>query len=155
MSGYAEKTGAEFTGAVGTTQMTITRPNQGAMAAILANSNDIQFRTMNAGVDSMTFNVQYSTPLKITEAGILENGTLLSQKYALLTDLDQLATKTEVQDKLDTSIYNQDKATFATKTELSAKVGGTGVTKIQVVTELPESPDASTLYIVTASEETA
>lgn len=155
LSGYAEKTGAEFTGAVGTTQMTITRPNQGAMAAILANSNDIQFRTMNAGVDSMTFNVQYSTPLKITEAGILENGTLLSQKYALLTDLDQLATKTEVQDKLDTSIYNQDKATFATKTELSAKVGGTGVTKIQVVTELPESPDASTLYIVTAAEETA
>lgn len=130
LSGYAEKTGAEFTGAVGTTQMTITRPNQGAMAAILASSNDIQFRTMNAGVDSMTFNVQYSTPLKITETGILENGTLLSQKYALLTDLDDLATKTE----------------------LNKKVGGTGVTAIQVVSSLPDQQEDGVLYIVTGEE---
>ena len=155
LSGYAEKTGTEFTGAVGTTQMTITRPSQGAMAAILASSNDINFRTMNAGVDSMTFNVQYSTPLKITEAGIWENGMLLESKYALLTDLDDLATKTELNKKVSTETYNADKATFATKTELGTKVSGTGVTQMQVVTALPESPDANTLYIVTAAEEPA
>lgn len=130
LSGYAEKTGSEFTGAVGTTQMTITRPNQGAMAAILASSNDIQFRTMNAGVDSMTFNVQYSTPLKITEGGIWENGTLLEQKYALLTDLYDLATKTE----------------------LNTKVGGTGVTSIKVVSALPDPQEDGVLYIVTGEE---
>ena len=130
LSGYAEKTGTEFTGAVGTTQMTITRPNQGAMAAILASSNDIQFRTMNAGVDSMTFNVQYSTPLKITEGGIWENGTLLEQKYALLTDLYDLATKTE----------------------LNTKVGGTGVTSIKVVSALPDPQEDGVLYIVTGEE---
>ena len=152
LSGYAEKTGAEFTGAVGTTQMTITRPTQGAMAAILASSNDIQFRTMNAGVDSMTFNVQYSTPLKITEGGIQENGIPLENKYALLTDLDDLATKTEVQAKLDTNTYNQDKSTFATKTELSAKVGGTGVTAIQAVSSLPDQQEDGVLYIVTGEE---
>ena len=48
-----------------------------------------------------------------------------------------------------------DISNLATKDELSAKVSGTGVTKMQVVTELPESPDASTLYILTAAEETA
>lgn len=78
--------------------------------------------------------------------------------YALkseIPDVSQLATKQEVQGKLDTNTYNTEKSSFATKAELNAKVGGTGVTKMQVVTELPESPDASTLYIVTAAEETA
>lgn len=177
LSGYAEKTGAEFTGTIAAPIVAFMRESKGMMAAIQADSNNILFRTYNAGVDSMTFQVQSSMPLKITEAGIWENNQLLENKYAKITDLDHLATKTEVQDKLDTSAYNQDKATFATKTELStklntstynsdkesfatktelnAKVSGTGVTQIQVVTELPESPDASTLYIVTAAEETA
>lgn len=155
LSGYAEKTGAEFTGTIAAPIVAFMRESKGMMAAIQADSNNILFRTYNAGVDSITFQVQNSMPLKLTEAGIWENNQLLENKYAKITDLNQLATKTEVQDKLDTSTYNQDKATFATKTELNAKVSGTGVTKIQVVTELPESPDASTLYIVTASEETA
>lgn len=95
LSGYAEKAGAEFTGAIGTTQITITRPSQGAFAAILANPNDILFRTMNAGVDSMTFNVQYSTPLKLTEAGIWENGQFLENKYAKLTDIPDVDDKAD------------------------------------------------------------
>lgn len=155
LSGYAEKTGAEFTGTIAAPIVAFMRESKGMMGAIQADSNNILFRTYNAGVDSITFQVQNAMPLKLTEAGIWENNQLLENKYAKITDLNQLATKAEVQDKLDTSTYNQDKATFATKTELSAKVGGTGVTKIQVVTELPESPDASTLYIVTAAEETA
>lgn len=122
LSGYAKKSGDEFTGAVGTTQLSITKGSQGSMAAILASANDIQFRTMNAGVTSMTFNVQNATPLKITESGIQENGTALEQKYAK-------------------------------KSELNAKISGTGVTSVQVVTELPSSPSDSTLYIVVSADE--
>ena len=45
---------------------------------------------------------------------------------------------------------------YATKTELNAKVSGTGLTSIQVVSELPESPTDGVLYIVQESgEETA
>lgn len=130
LSGYAKKSGDEFTGPVGTTQLSITKGSQGAMAAILANANDIQFRTMNAGISSMTFNVQSATPLKITEAGILENGTLLVNKYAKITDLDNLAT-TE---------------------QLNGKVSGTGVTSIQVVSALPDPQEDGVLYIVTGEE---
>ena len=70
------------------------------------------------------------------------------------SDKATFATKAELGTKLDTSTYNSDKESFATKNELGAKVSGTGVTQMQVVTALPESPDASTLYILTASDET-
>lgn len=53
------------------------------------------------------------------------------------------------------SYVKPDLSGYATKDEVNGKVSGTGVTKIQVVTELPESPDANTLHIVTAAEETA
>lgn len=81
------------------------------------------------------------------------NGKVSTETYN--ADKATFATKTELGTKLDTSTYNSDKESFATKTELGTKVSGTGVTKMQVVTELPESPDASTLYILTAPEETA
>ena len=48
-----------------------------------------------------------------------------------------------------------DISNLATTNELGTKVSGTGVTKMQVVTALPESPDANTLYILTAAEEPA
>ena len=118
MSGYAEKAGAEFTGTISAPIVAFMRESQGMMAAIQADSNNILFRTYNAGVDSITFQVQNSMPLKLTEGGIQENGIPLENKYALLTDLDDLATKTEVQAKLDTNTYNQDKATFALKSEI-------------------------------------
>lgn len=68
-------------------------------------------------------------------------------------------TKTEVDTdvanqigtKLDTSTYNSEKANFATKSEVNAKVSGTGITGIQVVSELPGSPTQNVLYIVTAA----
>lgn len=152
LSGYAEKTGAEFTGTIAAPIVAFMRESKGMMAAIQADSNNILFRTYNAGVDSITFQVQNSMPLKLTEAGIWENNQLLENKYAKITDLDHLATKAEVQDKLDTSTYNQDKATFATKTELNTKVGGTGVTSIKVVSALPDPQEDGVLYIVTGEE---
>ena len=118
LSGYAEKAGAEFTGTISAPIVAFMRESQGMMAAIQADSNNILFRTYNAGVDSITFQVQSSMPLKLTEGGIQENGIPLENKYALLTDLDDLATKTEVQAKLDTNTYNQEKATFALKSEI-------------------------------------
>ena len=118
MSGYAEKTGAEFTGTIAAPIVAFMRESKGMMAAIQADSNNILFRTYNAGVDSITFQVQNAVPLKLTEAGIWENNKLLENKYAQLTDLDNLATKTEVQAKLDTSTYTSDKATFALKSEI-------------------------------------
>lgn len=122
----ADVAGDEFTGPISSPQVTITRPSEGAMAAILANSRDIEFRTMNAGVDSMTFNVQYATPLKITEAGILENNVLLESKYAKIDDIpsvDGFITKT------DADSYYQAKgnylttvpAEYVTETELASK----------------------------------
>lgn len=36
--------------------------------------------------------------------------------------------------------------------DLSGKVSGTGVTQMQVVTELPESPEDKTLYIVVPAD---
>lgn len=148
LSGYAKKTGAEFTGTIAAPIVAFMRESKGMMAAIQADSNNILFRTYNAGVDSITFQVQNSVPLKLTEAGIWENNQLLENKYAQLTDLDNLATKTELNSKVSTETYNSDKATFATKTELGTKVSGTGLTSIQVVTELPSEQQSGVLYIV-------
>lgn len=80
------------------------------------------------------------------------NGKVSTDTYN--SDKATFATKIELGTKLDTSTYNSEKSSFATKTELSTKVSGTGVTKMQVVTDLPDSPDASTLYILTSSDET-
>lgn len=44
---------------------------------------------------------------------------------------------------------------YAKKTDLSGKVSGTGVTEIQVVTELPETQQDGVLYIVKEQEGTA
>ena len=123
LSGYAEKAGAEFTGTIAAPIVAFMRESRGMMAAIQADSNNILFRTYNAGVDSITFQVQSSMPLKLTEGGIQENGIPLENKYARLTDLDQLATKTEVsstyQPKGDylTTIPSE----YVTETELNEK----------------------------------
>lgn len=152
IGGKMDKAGGEFTGTIAAPIVAFMRESQGMMGAIQADSNNILFRTYNAGVDSITFQVQNSIPLKLTEAGIWENNQLLENKYAKITDLDQLATKNELQAKLDTDTYNSEKATFATKTELNAKVGGTGVTAIQVVSSLPDQQEDGVLYIVTGEE---
>lgn len=87
LSSYATLTGAQFTGTIGAPIIAVVDNNDGMRAAIQSSKNDILFRTYNAGIDSMTFQVQNSTPLKITEAGIWENGMLLENKYAQHTDI--------------------------------------------------------------------
>lgn len=127
----ADVAGDEFTGPIGSPQVTITRPSEGAMAAILANSRDINFRTMNAGVDSITFNVQYATPLKITEAGIYENNVLLEDKYAKIEDIPVV---TGFITKTDADGYYQPKGEYATQDDVDAKqdtlVSGTNIKTI-------------------------
>ena len=88
---------------------------------------------------------------------------LVSQAPETLDTLDELAAalrddpnfattvSNQIGTKLNTSTYNADKATFATKTELSSKVNGTGITNIEVVTELPGTQNENTLYIVKAA----
>ena len=88
---------------------------------------------------------------------------LVSQAPETLNTLDELAAvlgddpnfvttvSNQIGTKLNTSTYTADKATFATKTELSSKVTGTGITNIEVVTELPGTQNENTLYIVKAA----
>ena len=77
----------------------------------------------------------------------------LDELAAALGDDPNFATtvSNQIGTKLDTSTYNSDKATFATKTELNNKVTGTGITNIEVVTELPGTQNENTLYIVKAA----
>lgn len=88
-----DKAGGEFTGAVGVPNLAIMTGDEGAMVYLQSSSTEFQVRTANAGIDSMTFTIQSSVPLKLTESGIMENGVYLENKYALLTDLDDLASK--------------------------------------------------------------
>ena len=80
--------------------------------------------------------------------------TLNNIKTFVAPDLSSYATTADLNTKLNTSTYNSDKATFATKTELSSKISGTGVTQIQSVNELPQSPTDGVLYIITTAEVT-
>lgn len=77
----------------------------------------------------------------------------LDELAAALGDDPNFATTVanQIGTKLDTSTYNSEKANFATKSEVNAKVSGTGITGIQVVSELPGSPTQNVLYIVTAA----
>lgn len=84
--------------------------------------------------------------------------TSVPPEYVTETELDgkgyatTSAMNSALGAKLNTSAYNSEKATFATKTELSAKVGGTGVTAIKVVNALPDPQEDGVLYIVTGEE---
>ena len=156
----ADLSGAQFEGVVAASQLQVSTADQGIVYGVIAQTNDVLFRTLNAGIDSVTFQIQSTTPLKITESGIMENGTYLENKYAKITDIPSLsgyATEsyvdskvaglvdsapetldtlnelaaalgddpnfattitTQLGNKVDTSTYNSDKATFALKSEL-------------------------------------
>lgn len=156
----ADLSGAQFEGAIAASQLQVSTADQGIVYGVIAQTNDVLFRTLNAGIDSVTFQIQSVTPLKITESGIMENGTYLENKYAKITDIPSLsgyATEsyvdskvaglvdsapetldtlnelaaalgddpnfattitTQLGNKVDTSTYNSDKATFALKSEL-------------------------------------
>lgn len=100
----ADKTGAEFTGTIAAPIVAFMRESQGMMGAIQADSNNILFRTYNAGVKSITFQVQNTAALKLTEAGIWENNQLLENKYAQLSDLNDFATTEQLNTKQDTLV---------------------------------------------------
>lgn len=77
----------------------------------------------------------------------------LDELAAALGDDPNFATTiaNQIGTKLDTSTYNSEKTNFATKSEVNAKVSGTGITSIQVVSALPGEPQSNVLYIVTAA----
>lgn len=77
----------------------------------------------------------------------------LDELAAALGDDPNFATTVanQIGTKLDTSTYNSEKANFATKSEVNAKVSGTGITGIEVVSALPGEPEQNVLYIVTAA----
>ena len=128
LSSYATLTGAQFTGTIGAPMVAVVDNSDGMRAAIQSSNNDILFRTYNAGIDSMTFQVQNSTPLKITEAGIWENDTLLENKYAKLTDLDDLALKAELPSNVSELtndagyITNSSLASYATQEYVNTQI---------------------------------
>ena len=128
LSSYATLEGAQFTGTIGAPIIAVVDNSDGMRAAIQSSKNDILFRTYNAGIDSMTFQVQNSTPLKITEAGIWENNTLLENKYAKLTDLDDLALKAELPSNVSELtndagyITNSSLASYATQEYVNTQI---------------------------------
>lgn len=113
LSTKADLTGAQFTGNLDARQISLSHPTDGAMFSMLPNSRDIIFRTLNAGIQSMTFQVQSEVPLKITEAGIWENGVLLENKYAQFTDIPTVPTKTS---------QLQNDSEFVTSSELNEEL---------------------------------
>lgn len=169
LSSYATLEGAQFTGTIGAPIIAVVDNNDGMRAAIQSSNNDILFRTYNAGIDSMTFQVQNSTPLKITEAGIWENNTLLENKYAKLTDLNDFALKAELPSNVSELtndagyITNSSLASYATQeyvnTQTAAKLDITTYTSdketFALKTELSGKADSSALanYLTTATAE--
>ena len=147
LNAKANLDGANFTGGVVVPDLSINNSTKGVMFNVSNQSNDILFRTLNAGIDSVSFQVQNAYPLKLTEAGIMENNQLLENKYAKIDDIPtkvsdlendsgfitnteasnsyqakgEYATTSQLSAKLDTSTYTEDKATFATKEELAGK----------------------------------
>lgn len=139
-----DKAGGEFTGAVGVPNLAIMTDGKGAMVYLQSSSTEFQVRTANAGIDSMTFTVQSSVPLKLTESGIMENGVYLENKYALLTDLDDFASKDVATTSSNGLMSNTDKknldnlvsntAGYQTESQVDAKVAS-------LVNQAPETLD--------------
>ena len=87
LNAKANLDGANFTGGVVVPDLSINNSTKGVMFNVSNQSNDILFRTLNAGIDSVSFQVQNAYPLKLTEAGIMENNQLLENKYAKIDDI--------------------------------------------------------------------
>ena len=133
LAGYLPLTGGEITGVISVPRTAFTHESSGMMVDMQSNANDFQIRTTNAGMKSFTFTIQNTPILKLTEGGIYENGTLLEDKYALLTDLPNVVTTS-----------TNGLMSSADKTKLdSINLAG-----IQVVTALPDAPNENTMYIV-------
>lgn len=138
LNGKANLEGAEFTGSVAVPDLSINHSTDGIMFNVSKQSRDILFRTMNAGIDSISFQVQNAYPLKLTEAGIYENNQLLEMKYAKIDDIPTVPTKIsqlENDSNFITSKQLPDVSDMLTKTEAS----GTYQLKGNYLTSVPQA----------------
>lgn len=135
LNAKANLDGANFTGSVVVPDLSINNPTKGVMFNVSNQSNDILFRTLNAGIDSISFQVQNAYPLKLTEAGIMENNQLLENKYAKIDDIPTNVSDLENDSgfitNTEASNSYQAKGDYATKAELASKqdtlVSGTNI----------------------------
>lgn len=135
LNAKANLDGATFTGGVVVPDLSINNPTKGVMFNVSNQSNDILFRTLNAGIDSISFQVQNAYPLKLTEAGIMENNQLLENKYAKIDDIPTNVSDLENDSgfitNTEASNSYQAKGDYATKAELASKqdtlVSGTNI----------------------------
>lgn len=122
LNGKANLDGAEFTGNVAVPDLSINDSRDGVMFNVSKQSRDILFRTMNAGIDSVSFQVQNAYPLKLTEAGIMENNQLLETKYAKVDDIptDYITNEdlTPYETKENAQATYQIKGDYALKSEV-------------------------------------
>lgn len=75
--------------------------------------------------------------------------------YAKKTEIPSVAgllSKTQADEYYQQKGNYQPAGNYATTEQLNGKVSGTGVTSIQVVDALPESPAEGVMYVVTAAE---
>ena len=110
--------GGQFTGAVAVPSLALMYDDQGMMFQIQSSQRETTFRTYNAQQQTVNFQIQGSTPLKLTEGGIYENGTLLEDKYALLTDLNSYLTTSSAESTYAKKTDIPDTSTFATEDDL-------------------------------------
>lgn len=108
--------GGEFTGTVAVPSLALMYNDQGMMFQIQSSQRETTFRTYNAGQQTVNFQIQNSTPLKLTEGGIYENGTLLEDKYALITDLNSYLTTSAAESTYAKKTDIPDVSTYLTKT---------------------------------------
>lgn len=93
LNNYLSLTGGEITGTLGVYNLALTNASLGALVQLIGTQNQFSINTLNAGVNTFLFNIQNSTPLKLTPAGvyvtgnIYENNIALEDKYVLLTDI--------------------------------------------------------------------
>lgn len=138
LNAKANLDGANFTGGVVVPDLSINNSTKGVMFNVSNQSNDILFRTLNAGIDSVSFQVQNAYPLKLTEAGIMENNQLLENKYAKIDDIPTKVSDLENDSgfitNTEASNSYQAKGDYATTAQLNSKqdtlVSGTNIKTI-------------------------
>ena len=135
LNAKANLDGANFTGGVVVPDLSINNSTKGVMFNVSNQSNDILFRTLNAGIDSVSFQVQNAYPLKLTEAGIMENNQLLENKYAKIDDIPTKVSDLENDSgfitNTEASNSYQAKGDYATTAQLNSKqdtlISGTNI----------------------------
>ena len=135
LNAKANLDGANFTGGVVVPDLSINNSTKGVMFNVSNQSNDILFRTLNAGIDSVSFQVQNAYPLKLTEAGIMENNQLLENKYAKIDDIPTKVSDLENDSgfitNTEASNSYQAKGDYATTEQVNSKqdtlISGTNI----------------------------